>query len=280
MRLVTKAGLAVAVLAAGVAASRQAASAPAPAPAAQPAAAASPAPKPVATAAPGVPAALRQLIDARCTSCHDADEKKGDLDLTALAYEPADAKSYAKWVSVFDRVHAGEMPPKKKLTPAEKSAFETSLGGALTQFDAARAASAGRATQRRLNRYEYENAVRDLLGAPWLQIRDSLPEDGEAFRFNKVGDALDVSHVQIARYMAAADYALREVAAHEVDRPAATTKRYYARQEKNFLGKMKFSVFNTRPERATFPVLGTKAQPDVRAGNAPASVGAKDPKTR
>ena len=49
----------------------------------------------------------------------------------------------------------------------------------------------------------------DLLHAPWLQVRDSLPEDGESHRFNKIGDALDVSHVQMARYLGAADYALR-----------------------------------------------------------------------
>src|SRR5207249_2117054 len=78
----------------------------------------------------------------------------------------------------------------------------------------------GRATQRRLNRYEYENTLRDLLHAPWLQIRDSLPEDGEAYRFNKVGDALDISHVQMARYLSAADYALRQAMAQYPEQPS------------------------------------------------------------
>src|SRR5213075_1763845 len=107
----------------------------------------------------------------------------------------------------------------------------------------------GRATRRRMNRYEYENAVRDLLDAPWLQVRDSLPEDGEAFRFNKVGDALDVSHVQMARYMTAADYALRQVMAKSLERPATTTTRYYARES------MAPRASNQAPERQTFPVL-------------------------
>ena len=122
----------------------------------------------------------------------------------------------------------------------------------------------GRSTQRRLNRYEYENALRDLLQAPWLQVKDSLPEDGEAFRFNKIGDALDVSHVQMARYLTAADYALRQAMAPQAERPQTKVKRYYARDQRSFTGPMKFSVFNTAPERATFPVLGTKGQPDVR----------------
>ena len=136
--------------------------------------------------------------------------------------------------------------------------FTSSLSAALSAADNARAEREGRAAQRRLNRYEYENVVRDLFHAPWLQIRDSLPEDGEADRFNKIGDALDVSHVQMARYLSVADGALRDVAATYGHRIPTTTVRYYARDQRSFTGKMKFDVFNTRPERATFPVLGTQ----------------------
>src|SRR5215470_7973675 len=78
---------------------------------------------------------------------------------------------------------------------------------------AAGRADQGRSVLRRLNRYEYENTVRDLLSAPWLQLRDSLPEDGLVNRFNKSGQALDVSHVQMARYMEAAELAIRAVVA-------------------------------------------------------------------
>src|SRR5205085_7672206 len=98
---------------------------------------------------------------------------------------------------------------------------------------------------------------------------DSLPEDGEAFRFNKIGDALDVSHVQMARYLNAADYALRQAMAPQATRPATKVTRFYARDQRSYTGPMEFTVFNTAPERATFPVLGFKGQPDVRAGKAP-----------
>src|SRR5947207_14423549 len=67
----------------------------------------------------------------------------------------------------------------------------------------------GRSVLRRLNRYEYENTLRDLLSAPWLQLKDSLPEDGILQRFNKSGQSLDVSHVQMMRYMEAAEQAIR-----------------------------------------------------------------------
>jgi hypothetical protein len=214
---------------------------------------------------------VRPFLEKHCFECHDAETKKGDLDLTALKIELANPTNFSKWVLVHDRVAAGEMPPKKKARPeaAESEAFLKSLAFSLTATERERIAQEGRATQRRLNRYEYENALRDLLSAPWLQVRDSLPEDGEAFRFNKVGDALDVSHVQMARYLNAADYALRQAMATHAERPPTNVRRYYTRDQRSYTGPMKFSVFNQAPERATFPVLGFKGQPDVRRGDAP-----------
>jgi len=222
------------------------------------------------------------FLNKYCLECHDSETKKGDVDLSALKLDLGDRQNFARWVLVHDRVLSGEMPPKKKARPeaGKLSGFTASLSSALSAADNARAASEGRATQRRLNRYEYENALRDLLHAPWLQLRDSLPEDGEASRFNKIGDALDVSHVQMARYLSVADLALRQVATTLSDQPATQTIRFYARDQRSFTGKMKFSVFNTRPERATFAVLGTSGQPDVRTGKSPMTVGEADPKTR
>src|SRR5207302_7643600 len=123
-------------------------------------------------------------------------------------------------------------PPKKKERPEPKEleAFTQTLSSALVGVERERMAKEGRATRRRLNRYEYENALRELLHAPWLQVRDSLPEDGEMDRFNKIGDTLDVSHVQMARYLHAADYALREAMAPQAERLVPKEHRYYARE--------------------------------------------------
>src|SRR6266571_2996925 len=233
-------------------------------------------------AAANFPPASRQFVEKHCVECHDAEMKKGGLDLTALKFDPANPTNFSTWVLVHDRMMLGEMPPKKKTRPetTELEAFTKSLSSSLVAAEQTRTAKEGRATRRRLNRYEYENALRDLLQAPWLQVRDSLPEDGEAHRFNKVGDALDVSHVQMARYLGAADYALRQAMATQAERPKTKVERYYARDQRSFTGPMKFFVFNTAPERATFPVLGFKGQPDVRAGNAPITVGTNDPVLR
>src|SRR5260370_34240581 len=144
-----------------------------------------------------LPSPCRQFLDSHCTECHDADLKKGGLDLTALKYELAQQTNFAKWVLVHDRVSNGEMPPKKKPRPdaAELAVFLKSLSSSLVASEQKRLAAEGRSTQRRLNRYEYENALRDLLHAPWLQVRDSLPADGQSLRFNKVGHAPDSAPV-------------------------------------------------------------------------------------
>jgi len=229
-----------------------------------------------------LPRTSRAFIEKHCVECHDADAKKGGLDLTSLKFDPASSTNFSEWVLVHDRVSNGEMPPKKKTRPeaAELEAFTKSLASSLVSVERARMAKEGRATRRRLNRYEYENALRDLLHAPWLQVRDSFPEDGEADRFNKIGDALDVSHVQMARYLAAADYALHQAMATQAERPESKISRYYARDQRSFTGPMTYTVFNTAPERATFPVLGFEAQPDVRASKAPITVGGTNAELR
>lgn len=225
---------------------------------------------------------VNEFIERRCADCHDAEEKKGGLDLTALKFTPDDTRNFNTWVTVFDRVMADEMPPKKQPRPKheEVEQFTRRLSAALGQAETERLAGQGRATLRRLNRYEYENTVRDLLGAPWLPLRDGLPEDGEAYRFNKVGDSLDVSHVQLARYLATADRALRSVMATQPLRPPTFLTRFYARDQKSFTEKMRFTEFNNLPERATFPVLGRVGQPEVRRFRAPETVGVTNPVVR
>src|SRR5436853_311603 len=52
-----------------------------------------------------------------CTGCHNAEDKRGRLDLTTLAFDPKDAANLAVWVRVHDRVAAGEMPPRSRPRP-------------------------------------------------------------------------------------------------------------------------------------------------------------------
>lgn len=153
------------------------------------------------------------------------------------------------------------------------------MSHAITGYEHARDVANGRATRRRLNRLEYENTVRDLLGAPWLQLKDLLPEDPVAYHYNKIGEALDVSHIQISKYLEAAEFALRDVLAKQIAPPATTTTRYYAREQKTFLSNTR--KFTNEQERMVIPVIGFKSQYELygQHGNAPMQLEPPDPAT-
>ena len=218
-----------------------------------------------------------EFFDQFCGECHYEDQS-GGLDLSVLTFDPGNRDNFATWVRIFDRVAAGEMPPKKRTkdrpAPADIATFTQAVSASLTTFEKDVTARDGRAMQRRLNRYEYENALRDLLGVPWAQVKDKLPHDGEAHRFNKSGEALDVSFVQMERYLAAADYAMRQAMSAAFERPETSVRKIYARDA---IGQRYLPRENgTLPDRLMFPVLDSHAQPEVRAGRAPNS----SPETR
>ncbi len=212
------------------------------------------------------------FLKKNCIGCHGSSAPAARLDLSKLTWKPADPDNFATWVKVHDRVSAGEMPPAPMPRPAPDavSQFVKGVADSLTGYEQSIAAHRGRAGLRRLNAYEYENAVRDLLAVPWVQIKTKLPQDGEAWRFNKIGGALDISYVQLSRYMSSADYALREAMAAQLVRPATKTVRIYAREEPT-LRSFKPREGNTRTDRLNFPVLDSHAQPEVRAGRSPIS---------
>src|SRR5688572_16393602 len=91
----------------------------------------------LAMVAPSIGATLsagnRQFIEKYCFECHDAEVKKGGLDLTALRFDLANSTNFATWVLVHDRVSNGEMPPRKKARPetAPLEAFKKSLASSL-----------------------------------------------------------------------------------------------------------------------------------------------------
>jgi hypothetical protein len=150
------------------------------------------------------------FFDDHCRSCHNARLKKGGLDLSALKAPTAGPEDFARWVKVHDRIESGEMPPGKKRRPpaAERAAALKSLHGLLVKAESAKWAKQGRTRARRLTRVEYENTVRDLLDLPGIALQGELPADGSAHGFDNNSDALDISHVNLAKYLEAADRAL------------------------------------------------------------------------
>jgi hypothetical protein len=152
---------------------------------------------------------LGTFLEETCVECHDAESKKGTLDLTSLEWKPEERESFDRWVKVFDAVDRGIMPPKKKPRPdpAAAKAFIAGLGGDLRKTEGARQATTGRTVLRRLNRVEYERTVQDLLGIA-IPLADLLPEDTAMHGFDTVADGLRLSTLQMEKYLEAADTAL------------------------------------------------------------------------
>ena len=204
---------------------------------------------------------IKSFFSTHCYDCHDAETQEGGLDLTALPLDLDDLRTFATWAKVHDRVRDGQMPPDDSLSSEEATPFVQRLAKSLGAADRARINYNGRAVVRRMNRDEYENTLRDLLSAPWLQLANRLPADGTAHGFNRSGKALDVAYVQMARYLDAADYALRQVMVSEEvlkekQRPKPTTTRYYARDQLRFLNTMNLGG---PAMRHPFPLLDGKA---------------------
>lgn len=181
-------------------------------------------------AAADVPAPVRKFVETNCTSCHDADSKSGGLDLTALVVDLNDAATFNRWVKIHDRVKSGEMPPpdKDNKNPQplkDRDNIVKQLAGELAATDNQRQRSQGRVPIRRLNRTEYENTMRDLFSLPGLQVKELLPEDGRADGSDKASTALEISAVQLRKYLEAADYVLDEAIAHE-DKPMVFRERF------------------------------------------------------
>ncbi len=169
----------------------------------------------------------RTFFERHCVDCHDADSKKGGLDLTALRAEFSKPEEFDRWVKVHDRIAGGEMPPKKKPRPPadELQATTAWLKRSLLEAEKKRLDPRGRTVLRRLTRAEYENTVRDLLDLPGIALQNGLPADGMAHGFDKNSDALDLSHVNMAKYIEAADHALDLAIATQPKAPVLRLQR-------------------------------------------------------
>ncbi len=185
------------------------------------------------TLSAGVPGQLGPFFEKHCIDCHEGAQAEGGLDLMSLKWSPEDSHNESIWVKIYDRVVSEEMPPEEasELSDADREAMAKDLSQRLIETRETAYAQNGRAVSRRVNRFEYENILRDLLHDPHLKIADQLPLDGEVHGFAKVGDALDVSHVQVDAYLDVAEFALRRALEFPAEKPQPTTNRYYAREE-------------------------------------------------
>ncbi|MDQ6698954.1 MAG: DUF1592 domain-containing protein, partial [Acidobacteriota bacterium] len=150
------------------------------------------------------------FVQKRCVACHNATVTSGGINLSAYR----DAKTFAQnreiWERVLAKVKTGEMPPPPLPKPpaAEIHAVTSWLESEFARQDNSVAPDAGLVAARRLNRAEYNNTVRDLLGVD-IHPGDDFPQDQAAFGFDNISDALNISSVLLEKYADAAERSVR-----------------------------------------------------------------------
>jgi hypothetical protein len=145
------------------------------------------------------------LLKRYCFTCHNNRLKTAELSLEALDQQGIGTDA-ATWEKVLKKLRSGAMPPVGRPRP-DAAAYAAYSGWLENQLDAAAKAAPrpGRpATFHRLNRVEYQNAVRDVLGLD-IDAAALLPGDDAAFGFDNIGEMLTVSPDLLDRYLSAAN---------------------------------------------------------------------------
>jgi mono/diheme cytochrome c family protein len=165
--------------------------------------------RPASTVAPqrtaaGTTMSQQQAVLAKyCVTCHNQRSKTGGLALDVLDLTKVDVHS-AEWEAVVRKVRTGAMPPVGRARP-DKATADNLVTWLENELDraASERVNPGRTSLRRLNRSEYANAVRDLLGVE-IDAASVLPADVAGYGFDNNADALTLSAALTERYLGAA----------------------------------------------------------------------------
>jgi hypothetical protein len=218
----------------------------------------------LATAADG----LEPFFSQHCIKCHDSESKEAGLDLTTFAKNLFDSENFARWVKIHDRLKSGEMPPRQepRPKPEEVASVTRTLRAELVAAEAKKLGDSGRTGIRRLTRAEYENTIRDLFDLPGIALYGSLPADGSAHGFDKNSDALDISHVNMAKYVEAADHILDLAIATQPQPPTKRIQRIsLARNVGHILGNGDAVLLKNKQPDPEYPPAGEQGHIDQGA---------------
>jgi hypothetical protein len=157
-----------------------------------------------------VPVRHRGVLERHCQSCHGADKQKGKFRLDDLSLEIGDVETAERWQKVLNALNSGEMPPEEEKQPRaeEKADLIDDLSTVMVLARKALADRNGAVVMRRLNRREYGNTLRRLLGVE-INVTE-LPADSGSGSFDTVGANLFMSANQFEQYMGLAREALDE----------------------------------------------------------------------
>jgi hypothetical protein len=170
---------------------------------------------------------VQPFISKNCVGCHNAKLMSGSLDLQDR--KPADfaGKDREIWEKVAAKVKVGEMPPKPlpPLPSRDVQTFTAWITSEYSRIDRNARPDPGRVTARRLNRYEYNNTIRDLAGVNFRPA-DDFPADDSGYGFDNIGDVLSISPVLMEKYLSAAEQiAKKAIAADPLPKPTLTREK-------------------------------------------------------
>jgi hypothetical protein len=144
------------------------------------------------------------VLEQYCYGCHGLGAKKGNVSFDAFDAEPAALGETRLWLAVLKNVRSGLMPPNDRPQPSadERRALETWIKRRAFGIDPGDP-DPGRVTLRRLNRAEYRNTIRDLLGVEY-NTSEEFPADDSGHGFDNIGDVLTISPLLLEKYLDAA----------------------------------------------------------------------------
>ena len=144
-----------------------------------------------------------RFVNLYCASCHNQEDKAGNLALDSLAKDEV-SQDPKVWEKVVRRLTARQMPPAGEIRPTGRTydKFVSMIAGSLDREAEARPEPGRPDTFRRLNRTEYQNAIRDLLALD-IDARALLPPDDSSHGFDNVTVG-DLSPTLLERYISAA----------------------------------------------------------------------------
>jgi hypothetical protein len=148
---------------------------------------------------------VRPMLEDFCYDCHGNGENRGGVALDAFNSVTNFYDGRDVWWRVLKNLRANLMPPARKSqpTPAQKEVIEQWIKRYVFELDP-RNPDPGQVTLRRLNRVEYQNTIRDLLGVDY-DTRGVFPPDDTGHGFDNIGEVLTLSPMLLEKYLIAAE---------------------------------------------------------------------------
>lgn len=160
---------------------------------------------------------IRPLLENYCFDCHADGANKGNVAFDEFKSDQAAHEDHELWLNVLKNLRAGLMPPPKKSQPTadEKARIEQWIKRSVFAADPQNP-DPGRVTIRRLNRVEYRNTIRDLIGVRF-DTATAFPADDTGHGFDNIGDVLTLPPMLLEKYVVAANQIISQAV------PAAAT---------------------------------------------------------